>query len=139
MIELSNLKEVYLTNVPLFFPHHGYSPHRKTCSIIFNKNQDKTLIILAKHHIQQGVVEHTLDLKSMTWSRSATNLKHFGSLVVAKGMWFYFNVLNQDGDLGSYYDTKMNTWQNLEIETFIANVSTDKTFKLPIVTVPYLG
>ena len=94
---------------------------------------------MAKHHIKDGVVEHTLDLKSMTWSRSATNLKHFGSLVVAKGMWFYFNVLNQDGDLGSYYDTKMNTWQNLEIETFIANVSTDKTFKLPIVTVPYLG
>ena len=97
MIELSNLKEVYLTNVPLFFPHHGYSPHRKTCSIIFNKNQDKTLIILAKHHIQQGVVEHTLDLKSMTWSRSATNLNHFGSLVVVKGMWYYFNVLNQYG------------------------------------------
>ena len=139
MIELSNLKEVYLTNIPLFTPHPGYSHHRKTCSIVFNKNQDKKLVVLAKHHIKDGVVEHTLDLKSMTWSRSATNLKHFGSLVVAKGMWFYFNVLNQDGDLGSYYDTKMNTWQNLEIETFIANVSTDKTFLLPIVTVPYLG
>ena len=75
----------------------------------------------------------------MTWSRSATNLNHFGSLVVVKGMWYYFNVLNQYGDLGSNYDTKIKTWKPLEMETFIANVTTDEPFKLPIVTVPYLG
>ena len=140
MIQLSNLNEIDISNVPLFMPYYGYSPHRKTCSIIFDKNLDKTLIVIAKHHIQKGVVLHSLDLNTMEWSRAATNLEFDGSVVVAKGIWYYFNVLNKDGNLGSYFDSKLNTWQTLEMTTYTDFTNfTAYEFEFPIVTVPYFG
>ena len=138
MIQLSNLNEAGLSNVPLPEPpFYGYSPHRKTCSLIFDKNQKKTLIVLTKHHhVQGGVVLHSLALNTMEWSKRATNLKHFGSLVVAKGVWYYFNVLNEEGNLGSYFDWKLNTWQTLQMGSYreLLNIT---AYEFPIVTVPY--
>ena len=79
VIELSNLKQTLISYIPLFIPFYGYNDHRKTCSIIFDKLQKKSLIVLVKHHVQKGVVLHTLDMETMNWSRSATNLQHFGN------------------------------------------------------------
>ena len=140
MIQLSNLNEVGLSNVPLPEPpFYGYSPHRKTCSIFFDKNQKKTLIVLTKHHlVQEAIVLHSLALNTMEWSKRTTNLKHFGSLVVAKGIWYYFNVLNKDGNLGSYFDSKLNTWQTLEMRSYTEFPNfTAYEHEFPIVTVPY--
>ena len=68
---------------------------------------------------------------------------HLGSLVVAKGMWYYFNILNEDGDLGSYFNPKMDTWEALSKTnyTYIPENEHAEVFlhEQPIVTVPFLG
>ena len=139
LVELNSLEQMPIAFMPLFIPYYGYNDHRKTCSIIFNKNQTKSLIVLVKHHIQKGVVLHTLGLETMIWSRAATNLEHFGSLVVAKGMWYYFNILNTDGNLGSYFDSRKNTWEPISQTSFGSNDNVTHDHEQPIVTVPYLG
>ena len=79
MIELESMKTTKLTNVPLFVGSYwGYSDHRKTCSITFDKQGNKSLIVIAKHPEKWGVVLHQFNLNSMQWSRAATNMKYFG-------------------------------------------------------------
>ena len=80
MIELETVKETVLTYVPLYRPFHGYNDHRKACSITFDKDMKQSLLVLAKHHVQTGVVLHTLDFQSMAWERAATNIDYFGRL-----------------------------------------------------------
>ena len=85
MIQFDNLRTTFVTNVPLFIPGPEtspfccYSPHRKTCSITFNKAAEKTLTVLAKHHEKTGVVLHEYNLAQDTWAfRRATNIQYFG-------------------------------------------------------------
>ena len=79
MIELESMKTTKLTNVPLFVGSYwGYSDHRKTCSITFDKQGNKSLIVIAKHPEKWGVVLHQFNLNSMQWSRAATNIDYFG-------------------------------------------------------------
>ena len=50
MIELETMKTTTLTYVPLFVGSFwGYADHRKTCSITFDKQGNKSLIVIAKH------------------------------------------------------------------------------------------
>ena len=78
MIEMKTLKETIITYVPLFNPYYGYADHRKACSIIFDKEMDVSLIILAKHMHQKGVVLHTFEFDTENWSRLVTNIDYFG-------------------------------------------------------------
>ena len=72
------------------------------------------------------------------YSGLESNLEFDGSLVVAKGMWYYFNVLNKEGNLGSYFDGKLNRWQTLEMGSYREFPNfTAYEFEFPIVTVPY--
>ena len=141
LIEVNSLNQIQIAIMPLFNPWYGYNDHRKTCSIIFNKDQTKSLVVLVKHHVQKGVVLHSLDFETMIWSRAATNLQHFGSLVAAKGTLYYFNILNKDGILGSYFDNRKNTWEPFSETSYVNNkTELDKTLhEQPIVTVLYLG
>ena len=80
MVELKTLQETILTYMPLFRPYHGWADHRKTCSIDYSKQMNISLIVLAKHMIQNGVVLHTYDFETDDWSRAATNIEYFGML-----------------------------------------------------------
>ena len=90
MIELEGIKDTILTYVPLFVGNveHGYADHRKTCSINFDKQGNKNLIVIAKHPIRWGVVLHQLNLSSMQWTRAATNMKYYG-----KFQWLSFTIM----------------------------------------------
>ena len=78
MVELKTLRETLVTYVPLFQPYLGWADHRKACSVVFNKQMNISLIVLAKHMIQKGVVLHTYDFETDDWSRLATNIEYFG-------------------------------------------------------------
>ena len=64
-------------------------------------------------------------------------------MVVAKGIWYYFNVLNDIGHFGYYYDPKVKTWIKLDKRGIIKPKEEDQfeneAFKSPLVTVPYFG
>ena len=66
-----------------------------------------------------------------------------GSLVVAKGIWYYFNVLNEIGHFGYFYDPKVKTWVKLEkrgiIYTYKEQSGRFPIFESPLTTVPYFG
>ena len=80
MIQLEGLEDTTLTHVPLFHydEYHGYPDHRKTCSITFDKQGQKSLLVIAKHPERWGVVLHQLNMYSMEWTRAATNMKYYG-------------------------------------------------------------
>ena len=80
MIELEGMKGTILTYVPLFVGKEpwAYANHRKTCSLTFDKQGNKNLIVIAKHPERWGVVLHQLNLSSMQWTRAATNMKYYG-------------------------------------------------------------
>ena len=143
IIELERMKDTILTYVPLFVGNldpeliTNNAPHRKTCSITFNKHGNKNLIVIAKHPERWGVVLHQLNLNSMQWTRAATNMKHYGSLVIAKGIMYHFNILNGDQHFGYYYDSKENTWKDLDKKQMKYNGTLDEDRLDPIVTVPY--
>ena len=80
MIQLEDMKDTPLTYVPLFhdFESCPYHSHRKTCSITFDKQGQKSLIVIAKHPEKWGVVLHQLNMFSMEWTRAATNMRYYG-------------------------------------------------------------
>ena len=86
MIELESMKTTTLTHVPLFVGSFwGYADHRKTCSITFDKQGNKSLIVIAKHPEKWGVVLHQFNLNSMQWTRAATNMKYYGKFQCFQG------------------------------------------------------
>ena len=143
IIELEGMKDTILTYVPLFVGNldpeliTNNAPHRKTCSITFDKYGNKNLIVIAKHPERWGVVLHQLNLNFMQWTRAATNMKHYGSLVIAKGIMYHFNILNGDQHFGYYYDSKENTWKDLDKKQLKYNGTLNEDRLDPIVTVPY--
>ena len=81
MIQLEGMKDTTLTHVPLFHyedEYHGYPDHRKTCSITFNKQGQKSLLVIAKHPERWGVVLHQFHMHLMEWTRAATNMRYYG-------------------------------------------------------------
>ena len=159
MIELESMNTTTLSYVPLFVGSFwGYANHRKTCSVTFDKQGSKSLIVIAKNPIKWGVVLHQLNLNSMQWSRAATNMKYYGkfhgpsfemvliikitlgSLEIAKGIMYHFNILNDDQHFGYYYNSKEKTWKDLNQKQMKYNTTLNEyidTVSVPIVTVPY--
>ena len=63
-----------------------------------------------------------------------------GSLVIAKGIMYHFNILNDDQHFGYYYDSKEKTWKDLDQKQIKYNTTSKEdiyTVDFPIVTVPY--
>ena len=86
MIELESMNTTTLTYVPLFVGSFwGYADHRKTCSITFDKQGNKSLIVIAKHPEKWGVVLHQFNLNSVQWTRAATNMKYYGKFQCFRG------------------------------------------------------
>ena len=60
--------------------------------------------------------------------------------MIAKGIMYHINILNDDQHFGYYYDSKEKTWKDLE-QKQIKYKTTSKediyTVDFPIVTVPY--
>ena len=66
-----------------------------------------------------------------------------GNVVVLKGMIYYFNVLNHEGSLGKYYDSKAEAWIEIKQKgiKLISNlgINSQPSYTFPIVTIPYIG
>ena len=64
-----------------------------------------------------------------------------GSLEIAKGIMYHFNILNDDQHFGYYYDNKGKTWKNLDKKQMkynsTYNIEDTNVRPDPIVTVPY--
>ena len=60
-----------------------------------------------------------------------------GSLEIAKGIMYHFNILNDDQHFGYFYDNKENTWKDLDRKQMKYNTTNTYTVDFPIVTVPY--
>ena len=62
--------------------------------------------------------------------------------MIAKGIMYHFNILNQDRHFGYYYEPKEKTWKDLDQTQMEYNTTLTEdtqTVDFPIVTVPYLG
>ena len=63
--------------------------------------------------------------------------------MIAKGIMYHFNILNDDQHFGYYYDNKGKTWKDLDKKQMKYNGTlsedTDVVINIdPLVTVPYL-
>ena len=63
--------------------------------------------------------------------------------MIAKGIMYHFNILNDDQHFGYYYDSKGNTWKDLDKKQMKYNGTlsedTDVVINIdPLITVPYL-
>ena len=57
--------------------------------------------------------------------------------MIAKGIMYHFNILNDDQHFGYFYDNKENTWKDLDRKQMKYNTTNKYTVDFPIVTVPY--
>ena len=57
--------------------------------------------------------------------------------MIAKGIMYHFNILNDDQHFGYFYDNKENTWKDLDRKQIKYNTTNKYTVDFPIVTVPY--
>ena len=63
-----------------------------------------------------------------------------GNLVVLKGILYHFNVLNDEGHLGYFYDDLRKEWRDLQLPGIKYKAGTpyhQPTY--PVVIVPYFG
>ena len=66
-----------------------------------------------------------------------------GNVVVLKGIIHYFIVLNQEGTLGNYFDSKAKKWKEFKQNGIKLKsnhgINSQPPYTFPIVIIPYLG